>query len=253
MARGYALTALLILTTATAPAQTSPAPPSPAPAGVQLSLPATVTGKVGSFIVVPATTNAKACSWYVVDEPLQLFPVNLLRSTTTAVVTASKDGSYRILAVAALGDEVSDICCCTVVVGTPVPPGPTPPGPTPPGPQPGPAPIPVAVLRVLLLYKATDLTKVPPKQQEIFFDSQVRDYLAKNCAPSADGKTRDFHCWDDSVDVSNQAKYWQDVMKRPRASLPWMIVSNPNKGGGYEGPLPGTVDEALAIVKKFAE
>jgi hypothetical protein len=215
-----------------------------------------VTGRTGSFVRVAAETACHQVSWYSVNPELNLFPTELLRDSKTAVVCADVPGTYTLLAVTAAGDQVSAFASCTVVVTGAIPPGPGPgpnppgPGPTPPTPPPSPAPIPAPGLRVLLIYKADQLTKLPPGQQEIFFGAAVRGYLASACTLGPDSKTREFRCWSETTDVSGESKLWQDAMKRPRASSPWILISNGT--AGYEGPLPATADEALALVKKFA-
>lgn len=82
-----------------------------------LTLPEKVQGKVGSFITIAAQTPGKNVSWLVIDPGLNLFPSELLRDTKTAIVVAAQPGTYRILAAAALGDEVSALVVCKVIVG----------------------------------------------------------------------------------------------------------------------------------------
>lgn len=101
-------------------------------AGPALELPKEVKGDPGAFLQVPAKTDGKVVRWKAVDPGLNLFPVELLKDTKTAVVTAARPGRYRLLAVTARGDEPSDIAETVVVVGeAPAPPEPGP-GPTPP-------------------------------------------------------------------------------------------------------------------------
>lgn len=133
--------------------------------------------------------------------------------------------------------------------GVPVPPGPVPPGPVPPGPVPPgpvppgptPAPIPVAGLHVLLVFETADLSRYPPSMVASWSAASVDAYLkAKGAAVRR---------WDANVDTSGAEKKWQDAMKRPRAGLPWIIVSNGTTG--YEGPPPATATELLALLKTF--
>jgi len=98
--------------------------------GADLKLPEKVTGDPGSFIRIPAETKGATVKWYVVDPGLNLFPVDLLKDTKTAVVTTTKEGTYRVLGYTSDASGPSDPAVCVVVVGAPVPPTP----PTPPAP-----------------------------------------------------------------------------------------------------------------------
>jgi hypothetical protein len=139
------------------------------------------------------------------------------------------------------------------VVGKPTPePEPPGPGPTPqpPGPTPGPAPIPEAGFRALIIFESGDATKLPPAQQNILYGKAVREYLNAKCAAEPDG-TKAYRIYDQNIDASGESKIWQDAMKRPRQSVPWLIVSNGK--AGFEGPLPATVDDFMKIIKPIAE
>jgi hypothetical protein len=52
-----------------------------------------------------------------------------------------------------------------------------------------------------------------------------------------------------STDLTNDAKTWQDAMKRPRSALPWIVISTGT--GGAELPLPATADETLKLLQKY--
>ncbi len=95
--------------------------------GADLKLPDKVQGEPGTFIRVPATTDGKTVQWYALDPGLNLFPVDLLRDSKTAVVTGTVPGSYRLLAYTSDASGPTPPAVCTVTVGTPAPP--TPPGP----------------------------------------------------------------------------------------------------------------------------
>ena len=214
-----------------------------------LKLPAEVRGAPGEFVRVPAETTGKAVSWYVVDAGLNLFPIELQKSTLTAVVTTVRPGRYRLLAYTAKGDAPSLPAVCVVIIGD-APPGPGPePGPQPPDPQPGPVPIPGDGLRVLIVYETAEASKLPIGQQSVLYSKTVRDYLNAKCPVGPDGKTKDWRIYDADVDLSGEAKTWQDAMKRPRSAVPWIVISNGKTG--HEGPLPKSVDEAMTLLKKF--
>jgi len=117
-----------------------------------------------------------------------------------------------------------------------------------------PIPLPVKPIeqpgfRVLMVYESEDLTKLPPAQKSVLQSTIVREYLNAKCSKGADGKTPDYRILDAHTDTTSDSKWWQDAMKRKRDSLPWIVISDGTTG--YEGPLPKTVDEALALFKKY--
>lgn len=102
----------------------------------------------------------------------------------------------------------------------------------------------------MIVEDANMRTKLPRPQQAIMFDSSLRDYLDSKCVMGKDGKTREWRIWPTGADYSKTEKHWQDVMKRERKSLPWIIISDGKTG--YEGPLPENVDKTLELIKKYA-
>lgn len=87
--------------------------------GQQVTLPQEIYGQPGQFISIPSVTDCKSVQWVVLDVGLNLFPVELLRDTTTAVVSANNSGKYRVLAYAAKGDQASKPVITTVIIGNP--------------------------------------------------------------------------------------------------------------------------------------
>ena len=87
--------------------------------GQQVTLPQEIYGQPGAFISIPSVTDCKSVQWVVLDAGLNLFPVELLRDTTTAVVSANNSGKYRVLAYAAKGDVASKPVITTVIIGDP--------------------------------------------------------------------------------------------------------------------------------------
>jgi len=94
--------------------------------GQQVTLPQEIHGQPGQFISIPSVTDCKSVQWVVLDAGLNLFPVELLRDTTTAVVSANSPGKYRVLAYAAKGDLASKPVITTVIIGDPPEPTPAP-------------------------------------------------------------------------------------------------------------------------------
>ena len=87
--------------------------------GQQVTLPQEIYGQPGAFISIPSVTDCKSVQWVVLDAGLNLFPVELLRDTTTAVVSANSPGKFRVLAYAAKGDVASKPVITTVIIGDP--------------------------------------------------------------------------------------------------------------------------------------
>lgn len=92
--------------------------------GQQVTLPQEIYGQPGQFISIPSVTDCKSVQWVVLDVGLNLFPVELLRDTTTAVVSANSPGKFRVLAYAAKGDVASKPVITTVIIGDPPEPAP---------------------------------------------------------------------------------------------------------------------------------
>lgn len=167
------------------------------------------------------------------------------------IVFTGPAGVYTVsLRVIDFKQELFEEADAEITIGEVVPPVPPTPPPGPgPGPKPDAAPIPVAGFRVLIVYESADATKLPPAQHSIIYGKTMRDFLNATCAVGPDNKTREWNIWDQDVDTSAVAKHWQDAMKRPRKSVPWLLVSNGVTG--WEGPLPATVDETLALLRKY--
>lgn len=214
--------------------------------GQTLRVPAEVKGDPGAFIVVRAETEGGAVRWVALDKGLNVFPAELLSDRKATVVTGQR-GSYRLLAYTATLDKdgkplPSDPAICTVVIGDAKPIDPPPP-------PDGEAPIPDAGNRALFVYESGDVSKLPRSQLIVLNSAAVRDYLNAHCVVGPDGKTREWRLWDADVSTVGESPLWQRAFARPRKSTPWLILSNGRTG--YEGPLPATVDETLALMRKI--
>jgi len=114
-----------------------------------------------------------------------------------------------------------------------------------------PAPIAGDGFKVLIVYEAMQAQQLPAGQQSAIFGKATRDYLNAKSPLGPDGKTREWRIYDADVDTSNETKTWQDAMKRPRTSIPWIIVSDGKSG--FEGPLPATLTEIETLLKKYGK
>lgn len=104
-----------------------------------------------------------------------------------------------------------------------------------------PAPIDVPGLHVLIVEEKEDRATVPAGQQSVLKSSLISQHVINE-------KKAEFRQYDDDPTITEEP--WKSAMARPRNSLPWIIVSNPGKGG-FEGPLPGSIDETLALIGRF--
>lgn len=99
-----------------------------------------------------------------------------------------------------------------------------------------------------MVFESRDTTKLPREQVVILGAKQIRDYLREKCVKGPGG-TPERRFWDKDIDTTLAQQHWQDVMKRQRKSLPWIVISTGKTG--YEGPLPGTVEEVMTLLKKY--
>lgn len=97
-------------------------------------------------------------------------------------------------------------------------------------------------LRVLFVDESKD-----GKLADVTADKAVREYLDSHCVKVA-GQP-EWRAFDPDRNTEHDGKIWQDLLKRERKSLPWLLVSNGRKG--YEGPCPVKPAELLPILKKY--
>jgi len=82
----------------------------------------------------------------------------------------------------------------------------------------------------------------------VLYGSKVRNYLRDNCI-KVDG-VPDWRIVDPDTQYTDQNHRFVKALKRPRTSLPWLIISNGVTG--YEGPFPGGPDATLSLIQSFA-
>lgn len=123
-----------------------------------------------------------------------------------------------------------------------------PPPPVPPDP-PAP-PTPAGALRVLVVYEAADLPKMPAGQRAVLFDQKVRGAL-KDRTDKAGPDGRGWNIWDKDLDASGADKFWRDALKRARPKVPYVHLFK-GEAAVYEGDLPATSEEMVNLVTKYA-
>lgn len=122
-----------------------------------------------------------------------------------------------------------------------------PPKPDDPTPQPaGDGPFAGAAgLHVLIVYESGKNLSIP--HHSIIYGKAFRDYLAEKCAKVNGTPQR--RIYDKDIDTAGESKLWQDAMKRPRQSIPWICVGN--GANWFEGPLPASEADAMALLRKY--
>lgn len=166
------------------------------------------------------------------------FETRTFTAKTVFVVEPTGSGSVELITVG--GDLASPaVDCRTLILGD----GPKPDEPKPPAP----APIAAEGLHVLIVVESSDAAKLPPKQVSMLTARSVRDYLDSHC-PKVNG-TPEWRIWDKDVSTANESPLWREAFARKRGGVPWIVVSNGK--AGYDGPLPGSIEELLALLKRF--
>lgn len=180
----------------------------------------------------------------------------LFTGTQIFIIERAGDGKATATFVKVGAKSVADVLQKEIQTGPvpPEPPGPDPKPPVPPTPDPNqPAPIPEPGFRVLIRYQDTDLINYTAGQRAAIQSSkEIRDYLESHCVagPSANG-WKEYRIYDDDVKdkMSGESTIWQNAMKRPAKSLPWLVISDGKTG--YEGELPKDFDETMKLLKKY--
>lgn len=136
------------------------------------------------------------------------------------------------------------------------PPEPGPgPDPQPPEPEPepepdddrfGPSPFNGEGLRAVIIYEYDEIPSYPDGIADQLYSQNLRAWARENMAKGPNGV--DFRIFD--KDAIGEGK-WQELLKRSRDSLPWLIAGNGRRG--YEGPLPGSEEETLRLLQELVE
>lgn len=96
-------------------------------------------------------------------------------------------------------------------------------------------------LKVLILFEADELPGLPTEQLLAIQGPEVRDWLTSHNA--------DWRIWDQHIDTKFADKFWQDAVKLPRDSLPWIWITG-GTGKGVKGPLPKSSSEIIALLER---
>jgi hypothetical protein len=213
-----------------------PIDPNPVAKG---AIPSEVTAKVGRLVTIK---SSEAVDQWVVP-PGSPCECDFEGKKLTLVPTEAVEFSVGVVT---QKGKVLTWCLVKAGLGPKPPPKPD----DPPKPIDPPAPIPVAGLRVLIVEESAQRHTLSQGQRTIILGKEFRDLLESKCVMGPDGRTKEYRIYDQEIAMNGESKLWQDVMKRPRASVPWIVISNGKTG--FEGPLPTNLPDAIALINKYA-
>ena len=207
-----------------------------------VDVPKEVAGDVGAFVTVRAKTDGKVVRFVPLDAGLNVFPADLLSDKKATVVTASKVGRYRLLAYSSVKDDPTEPAVVTVVIGG-----------TAPAPDPKPVdpvePAKVETFRVLLVYESAAV--LPAAQFGVLYGREVEELLTKTC--TKDGTRNGWRRLDKDATTDNDSEtfnaLWAAV--KPKVTRVPCVAIEVNGTVTIE-PLPASVPDALALLKKYA-
>ena len=129
---------------------------------------------------------------------------------------------------------LASCCCCGCLPNLPLVPFPDPHVPV--------VPVPSTGFKVLIVEDAGRRDRLLPDQVDIFTSATFRQSLNEYQA--------ELRIWNQAVDVENESDAgFKSMLLQPRTELPWLIISG--KAPGFSGPLPKSLDETLATIKRF--
>ena len=153
------------------------------------------------------------------------------------------------------GGKVGPVLWVLAKMGLAPQPPPTPEPEPEPKPDPKPKPVPLPPIpsdgpRVLVIYEATTGGPALTREQKSELNSAAfADYLNAKCVK--EGQHPAWRIWDkDVTGLDNAPQWWRDTMSRPRASIPWLIVTD--GVNSFAGPLPAG-GEILTKIKSVLE
>lgn len=90
-----------------------------------ISVPTAIKAEIGQFVTITAQTKGEIVQFYAIDPGLAVFPANLLVDKKSTVVTAQKNGVYRVLAYTSIDNKPTAPVLTSIVIGgepNPLPP-----------------------------------------------------------------------------------------------------------------------------------
>lgn len=219
-----------------------------------IKVPAEVKGEKYDLIQVVIDYDGDVFEYEICGQATAMREYDATPNRVSLRVLSKSDGEITIFCFTCK-DKKSAKAKTKIIVGAPVPPGPNPPGPNPPGPTPTVPIIGVDGNAVLLCWELdASGVKANAEQKAFLYSPETESYLDSKCA--SDPARSDWKAWrrlPKASDMSADVKAWQDAMARPKnGNSPWIIISTKTKGS-YEGSLPATKAECMALLKKYLD
>ena len=197
-----------------------------------------------SILLLTCCPAALMAAEAVVITPGQTVIVQTSAGPATGVVLPAADGqSYLVLSLSVPGGNLA-IPFVVAPYGTVPTPGP---GPSP-DPGPGPTPVPSGKLFVLIV---TETAQQTPQQAAIINSKAADEYIA---AKSWQRRVADKDTVDENGKVPTDLAAWLDKAKAWNAGggkWPYLNIADGSGAVVYEGALPATEAEYVALLKKF--
>lgn len=197
-----------------------------------------------SILLLTCCPAALMAAEAVVITPGQTVIVQTSAGPATGVVLPAADGqSYLVLSLSVPGGNLA-IPFVVAPYGTVPTPGP---GPSP-DPGPGPTPVPSGKLFVLIV---TETAQQTPQQAAVINSKAADEYIA---AKSWQRRVADKDTVDENGNVPTDLAAWLDKAKAWNAGggkWPYLNIADGSGAVVYEGALPATEAEYVALLKKF--
>jgi hypothetical protein len=197
-----------------------------------------------SILLLTCCPAALMAAEAVVITPGQTVIVQTSAGPATGVVLPAADGqSYLVLSLSGPGGNLA-IPFVVAPYGTVPTPGP---GPSP-DPGPGPTPVPSGKLFVLIV---TETAQQTPQQAAVINSKAADEYIA---AKSWQRRVADKDTVDENGKVPTDLAAWLDKAKAWNAGggkWPYLNIADGSGAVVYEGAMPATEAEYLALLKKF--
>jgi hypothetical protein len=104
-------------------------------------------------------------------------------------------------------------------------------------------------LRFLIIEEKSLRGLLKPAQLAVFESAAITAYAEQKCSKTLPG-VPDKRVYDKDLVVTKEPAWIQNMWKEARpASYPWIVITNGVTGASQ--PLPATVDETLALLKKY--